>query len=93
MKLALFDLDNTLIAGDSDCLWGDFLSDQGYVDSEAYQLGHEKYYEDYLNGELDINAFLEFQLKALADNDKAELETWRIDYIEEKVKPVLLPKA
>ena len=93
MKLALFDLDNTLIAGDSDCLWGEFLSDHGYIDSETYKLNHEKYYKDYLNGELDINAFLEFQLKALADNDKTLLETWRKNYIEEKVRPVFLPKA
>lgn len=93
MKLALFDLDNTLIAGDSDCLWGEFLSEHGYVDSEAYRLGHEKYYDDYLKGILDINAFLRFQLKALADNDKAVLEAWRKDYIEEKIRPVLLTKA
>ncbi|MCZ6805289.1 MAG: HAD-IB family hydrolase [Proteobacteria bacterium] len=93
MKLAIFDLDNTLIAGDSDCLWGEFLSEHGYVDSEAYQAGHEKYYQDYLNGNLDIDAFLEFQLKALADNDRLQLEEWRENYIEEKIKPVMLPKA
>ncbi len=93
MKLAIFDLDNTLIAGDSDCLWGEFLSEQGYVDSDAYQAGHEKYYADYLNGELDITAFLKFQLKALADNDREQLEGWRKVYIEEKIKPVILPKA
>ena len=93
MKLALFDLDNTLIAGDSDCLWGEFLSEHGYVDSDAYQAGHEKYYQDYLNGELDIDAFLTFQLKALADNDRTQLKAWRIHYIEEKIKPVILPQA
>ncbi len=93
MKLALFDLDNTLIAGDSDCLWGEFLSEHGYVDADAYQAGHEKYYADYLNGKLDIAAFLKFQLKALADNDREQLEMWRKDYIEEKIKPVILPKA
>lgn len=93
MKLALFDLDNTLIAGDSDCLWGEFLSEHGYVDSDAYQAGHEKYYADYLNGELDIYAFLAFQLKALADNDRSELEAWRACYIEEKIKPVILPQS
>ena len=93
MKLAIFDLDNTLIAGDSDCLWGEFLSKYGYVDSEAYQANHKKYYQDYLNGNLDINAFLEFQLKALADNDRLQLEEWRKNYIEEKIKPIILPKA
>ena len=93
MKLAIFDLDNTLIAGDSDCLWGEFLSEHGYVDSEAYQAGHEKYYQDYLNGALNIDAFLEFQLKVLADNNRLQLEEWRENYIEEKIKPVILPKA
>ncbi|MDB9752111.1 HAD-IB family hydrolase, partial [Gammaproteobacteria bacterium] len=56
-------------------------------------LEHEKYYQDYLDGKLDINAFLKFQLKTLAENDKTLLETWRKNYIEEKVRPVFLPKA
>jgi HAD superfamily hydrolase (TIGR01490 family) len=93
MKLAIFDLDNTLIAGDSDCLWGEFLSEQGYVDSEAYQAGHEKFYQEYVEGTMDIYAFLEFQLKVLADNDRQKLEEWRKNYIEEKINPIMLPKA
>ncbi len=93
MKLALFDLDNTLIAGDSDCLWGEFLSEQGYVDSEAYQAGHEKFYQEYVEGNMNIHEFLEFQLKVLADNDRAQLEDWRKNYIETKIKSIMLPKA
>lgn len=93
MKLAIFDLDNTLIAGDSDCLWGEFLTEQGYVDSEAYQADHEKFYQEYVEGVMDIHAFLEFQLKVLADNDLAQLNEWRKNYIEEKIKPIMLPKA
>ncbi len=93
MKLAIFDLDNTLIAGDSDCLWGEFLAEQGYVDSEAYQAGHEKFYQEYVDGTMDIHEFLEFQLKVLADNDRTTLEEWRKNYIEEKIKPIMLPKA
>ncbi|GJM04133.1 MAG: haloacid dehalogenase [marine bacterium B5-7] len=93
MKLALFDLDNTLIAGDSDCLWGEFLSEQGYVDSEAYQAGHERFYQEYVAGTMDIHEFLEFQLKVLADNDRAQLEDWRKNYIETKIKPIILTKA
>jgi len=93
MKLALFDLDNTLIAGDSDCLWGEFLSEQGYVDSEAYQAGHERFYQEYVEGTMDIHEFLEFQLKVLADNDRSQLEEWRKKYIETKIKPIMLPKA
>ena len=93
MKLAIFDLDNTLIAGDSDCLWGEFLTEQGYVDSEAYQAGHEKFYQEYVEGVMDIHAFLEFQLKVLADNDLAQLNEWRKNYIAEKIKPIMLKKA
>jgi len=93
MKLAIFDLDNTLIAGDSDCLWGEFLSEQGYVDSEAYQAGHEKFYQQYVDGVMDIHEFLEFQLEVLAKNDRQQLEKWRKNYIETKIKPIILPKA
>ncbi len=93
MKLAIFDLDNTLIAGDSDCLWGEFLSEQGYIDSSAYQRGHKKFYEEYMQGTMDIHAFLEFQLKVLAENDRTQLEEWRKNYIDTKIKPLMLPKA
>jgi len=93
MKLAIFDLDNTLIAGDSDCLWGEFLTEQGYIDSAAYQAGHEKFYEEYVAGTMNIYAFLEFQLDVLAKNDRALLEAWRKTYIEEKIKPIMLEKA
>ncbi len=93
MKLAIFDLDNTLIAGDSDCLWGEFLSEQGYVDSEAYQAGHERFYQEYVEGTMDIHEFLQFQLKVLADNDRKILEEWRKSYIEKKINPLMLPKA
>ena len=93
MKLAIFDLDNTLIAGDSDCLWGEFLAERGFVNAASYQVEHEKFYQDYLEGSLDIKAFLEFQLKVLAENDRSVLENWRDSYIEEKIKPILLEKA
>jgi HAD superfamily hydrolase (TIGR01490 family) len=93
MKLAIFDLDNTLIGGDSDCLWGEFLGEQGYVDSEAYQAGHDKFYQEYVEGTMDIHEFLEFQLKVLGDNDREVLEQWRENYIETKIKPIMLDKA
>ena len=93
MKLAIFDLDNTLIGGDSDCLWGDFLTEKGYIDSDAYKKGHERFYEQYTDGTLDIYEFLEFQLKVLGENDRQTLNAWRENYIEEKIKPIVLPKA
>ena len=93
MKLAIFDLDNTLIAGDSDCLWGEYLSEQGHVDSDIYNRTHERFYQDYLDGNLDIFAFLEFQLKPLAENDRKTLESWRENYIQQKIRPIILDKA
>ena len=93
MKLAIFDLDNTLIAGDSDCLWGEYLSERGYVDSNAYTAAHEQFYQDYLEGSLDIRAFLEFQLKVLGEHQRKDLEAWREEYLREKIKPIILAKA
>ena len=93
MRLAIFDIDNTLIAGDSDLLWGEFLCERNYVDSNVYKAEHEKYYKDYLSGKLDINNFLKFQLKVLGENDLNLLKKWRKDFFEEKIKPVILPKA
>ena len=93
MKLAIFDIDNTLIAGDSDVLWGDFLCERNYVDSKSYKADHEKYYKDYLDGDLNIEDFLKFQLKVLGENDFDQLIEWRNGFFEEKIKPIILNKA
>ncbi|RME32588.1 MAG: HAD family hydrolase [Gammaproteobacteria bacterium] len=91
--MALFDLDNTLIGGDSDVLWGDFLAEHGYVDGRAYRREHERYYRDYLEGTLDIHDFLRFQLRILTTRPLDELAKWREQFIEEKIRPLLLPAA
>lgn len=92
-SLALFDLDNTLIAGDSDYLWGQFLVDQGVVDAEAYEQANRRFYDDYKAGRLDIQAFLDFSLRPLADNPRDHLLAWREQFIETCIRPVLLPAA
>ncbi len=93
MKLAIFDLDSTLIAGDSDHLWGEFMSERGHVDAGAYRRANAAFYRDYLAGRLDIDAFLAFQLKPLGQHKRATLETWRGEYLEQKIKPLVLPAA
>lgn len=93
MKLAIFDLDNTLIAGDSDYLWGQFLCEHGYLDSNMHSSRHRQYYEDYKAGNLDIMEFLEFQLQPLAGVEPGTLEQRRAQYLEEKIRPILLDKA
>jgi HAD superfamily hydrolase (TIGR01490 family) len=91
--IALFDLDNTLIAGDSDYLWGCFLVEQGIVDGPAYEQANQRFYDQYKVGELDIHEFLDFQLRPLALHPVEQLQAWRAQYIEEKIRPILLTKA
>ncbi len=93
MALALFDLDNTLLGGDSDYLWGCFLAEHGIVDSEAYEAENQHFYDQYLNGSLDIHEFLRFQLKPLADHSRQQLEAWREEFLASKIEPIMLDKA
>lgn len=93
MQLAIFDLDNTLIGGDSDYLWGEYLCERGLVDSHGHRDAHRQFYDDYRAGTLDIEDFLRFQLKPLADNLPADLQRWREDYLQSKIAPIMLPKA
>ena len=93
MGIALFDLDNTLIAGDSDYLWGCFLVEQGIVDGALYERENRRFYDQYKVGELDIHEFLDFQLRPLAEHSMDTLQQWHSQYLQEKITPVLLPKA
>ncbi len=89
MALALFDLDNTLLDGDSDYLWGRFLVEQGVVDAEYYERENQRFYQDYHNGCLDIHAFLRFALEPLTRHDPITLETLHHRYMAEKVLPIV----
>ena len=93
MGIALFDLDNTLIAGDSDFLWGCFLVEQGIVDAALYERENQRFYDQYRVGELDIHEFLDFQLRPLSEHNIDTLQQWRRQYVEEKISPILLPRA
>ncbi|QXP83175.1 HAD family hydrolase [Methylococcus sp. ANG] len=93
MTLAIFDLDNTLLAGDSDYLWGRFLVDRGIVDPEAYEAANTRFYEAYKNGTLDIGEFLAFALRPLAENEPEQLFRWRESFVEEKILPIVQTAA
>lgn len=93
MTLAIFDLDNTLIAGDSDHAWGEFLVEEGLVDADEYQRANDRFYQEYLDGELDIKRYLSFALQPLARHEMNELLLWREDFIDAKIRPMMLPKA
>ncbi len=93
MALALFDLDNTLLAGDSDYLWGGFLVHQGLVDGIRYERENERFYRAYREGCLDIHEFLNFSLRPLRDIPGAQLENLRQHFMREIIEPLLLPAA
>ena len=93
MTLALFDLDNTLLAGDSDHAWGEFLVEEGLVDAEEYRKANDRFYQEYLNGELDILHYLRFALQPLAQHDMSELLAWREAFIKKKVRPMMQVQA
>ena len=93
MRLALFDLDNTLLGGDSDHAWGDYLCARGILDPVEYQNRNDAFYQDYLAGKLDLAAYLNFSLEILAATDMAQLDEWHRDFMRDCVEPIIQPKA
>jgi HAD superfamily hydrolase (TIGR01490 family) len=93
MALAIFDLDNTLIAGDSDHGWGEFLVANDKVDDNHYQRMNDQFYVDYEAGCLDILAYLEFSLAPLAATSMEELAALHLKFMQQIISPLRLPKA
>lgn len=91
--LAIFDLDNTLLDGDSDYLWGQFLVEQGKVDGESYERQNRIFYEQYRAGTLDIDAFASFSLAPLAAAEPQEMLALRRRFVQEKIEACVAPKA
>ena len=93
MNLALFDLDNTLLAGDSDFEWAQFLIEQGVLDREIYEARNQEFYEQYKKGTLDIYEFLDFQLKPLARYPRRQLDEWHRSFMQAKIMPMMRETA
>lgn len=93
MNLALFDLDNTLLSGDSDFEWAQFLISKGVVDREIQEARNIEFYEHYKAGTLDIYAFLEFQLSPLTRHGRAELDAWHTEYMQRHILPIITEPA
>src|SRR5258706_14290002 len=89
MRLALFDLDNTLLAGDSDYEWGQFLVDRGVLDRRSYEAQNQAYYDQYKAGTLDIHEFLGFALRPLAEHQPADLERWPGEFMVSRIRPLI----
>jgi HAD superfamily hydrolase (TIGR01490 family) len=93
VKLILFDLDNTLLAGDSDFEWAQFLIEQGVLDREVYEARNQRFYDQYKAGTLDIYEFLDFQLKPLSRHPRAVLDAWHREFMARKIKPLIRDSA
>ena len=93
MHLALFDLDNTLLAGDSDYEWTQHLLSKGILDRETFEARNKEFYEQYKAGKLNIVEFLDFQLQSLARNSRADLEAWHDEFMAERILPMLNQKS
>lgn len=93
MPVALFDLDNTLLDGDSDYEWGRFLVNHGVVAREWYERENRRFFEDYESGRLDIHAYARFAYRPLAETPLPGLKALRADFVEECILPIILPAA
>ena len=93
MKLALFDLDNTLLAGDSDFEWAQFLIEQGVLDREVYEARNQAFFDQYKAGTLDIHEFLDFQLKPLSRHPRDVLDAWHREFMARKILPIVRDSA
>lgn len=93
MQLALFDLDNTLLSGDSDYEWTQHLVDKGVLDRETFENRNAEFYEQYKAGTLNIYEFLDFQLHSLAQNSRADLDAWHDEFMATRIRPRITQQA
>ena len=93
MTLAIFDLDNTLIGGDSDHLWSEFVAEEGLTDDADFAARGTRFYDDYARGELDIIAYLRFALSPLKNQPPEVLADWHRRFMRSKIEPIMLRSA
>jgi HAD superfamily hydrolase (TIGR01490 family) len=89
LELVLFDLDNTLLNGDSDYAWAQFLIEQGILDETVYERANDAFYAAYKAGTLDIHEFLAFQLRPLSQYPRAQLDAWHRQFMQSKIRPMM----
>lgn len=93
MSLCIFDLDNTLLQGDSDYLWGEYLVEKGIVDGQIYEAKNQQFYDQYKQGTLDIMEFLGFSLQPLSQHPTVQLQEWHAEFMRTKIQPIILKQG
>jgi HAD superfamily hydrolase (TIGR01490 family) len=92
-RLVLFDLDNTLLNGDSDHEWGEFLIRKGLVDEKKHRMQNDIFYEQYQNSILDINEYVLFTLKPVLNLNHSQLSFMHTEFMSSSIKPLILSQA
>ena len=93
LELALFDLDNTLLSGDSDYEWAQFLVERGVLERAEYEAKNDRFFRQYKEGRLDIHEFLEFQLAPLARHPREKLDEWHGEFMRLRIEPMIRAKG
>lgn len=93
MNLVAFDLDNTLLAGDSDYLWGQYLAAEGAVDAENFESENRRFYAQYEAGTLDIHEYAEFALGLMGQIEPEQLHALRHSFVQNVIRPIVAPGA
>jgi HAD superfamily hydrolase (TIGR01490 family) len=93
VNLVLFDLDNSLLNGDSDYEWARFLISQGVLDGAVYEAKNDEFFRQYKAGTLNIFEFLEFQLAPLGAHPREQLDRWHAQFMRDHILPLMGAKA
>ena len=93
MKLALFDLDQTLLPLDSDQSWGEFTLNLGWVDRQRFKQRNDAFYADYNAGCLDIHAYVRFATEAMRQRGKVQAQEAHQAFMREVIQPAITPQA
>jgi HAD superfamily hydrolase (TIGR01490 family) len=93
VKLALFDLDNTLLDGDSDYFWAQYLIERGILEREEYERKNDWFYHHYKQGTLDIHNYLDFQLAPIAGRPREVIDEWHREFMDRKIRPIIHPRT
>lgn len=92
-KIALFDLDHTLIPFDSDHAWGEFTTRIGWTDAAEFKRANDAFYADYQRGELDIKAYVRFTTQAARGKGPEQAYAAQLRFMQEVVQPRIAPVA
>ena len=92
-RLALFDLDNTLLAGDSDHAWREFLIERGLVETDSHRAANDAYYQNYLAGKLDIHDYVNFTVAPVMSYTEAERNHLHDAFMQKAIRPMILSKS